>query len=213
MVPEGAYPFIVYVRNFFPKGGPGIKVQHYFCPYYEYPDKIQKIQENNENNGNGNQDLKENEYCIKAGEVVCFPLFWNDEWLKISLDPVNLDKNYVSSSNGHYFIWAGPKAKCYFDPVDKSEKVKNEVDKSNIDKFEFTPSPFGKGKDTKNQDITQSHQEATDGREYYRGGTWKVNNPDFTSLASSDYSWSLEIRKYSPDPEEDDVTVGEERPG
>ena len=101
MALDGAYPFIVYVRNIFRKGGPGIKVQHHFCPYYEYPDKIQKIQENN---GNGNQDLKENTHHIKAGEIVCFPLFWNDEWLKISLEPGNVDKNHAPSSNDPYFI-------------------------------------------------------------------------------------------------------------
>ena len=160
MAEEGAYPFNVFLRNTFGADGPQLNVTHIFRPYYEYDQPI--------GNGNGG----ENNYKIKPGEVVCFPLFWNDEGLVINLD---------SNPGKHYFIWTGVKARCYFDP---------DIDDRGED-LEFIPSPLGKGEDEKGK--------------FHRGGSVKVKTPD------SD--WTLTIRKYSPDPEEDTVTIGEEPPG
>ncbi|UCH96158.1 MAG: hypothetical protein JSV88_04690 [Candidatus Aminicenantes bacterium] len=40
---------------------------------------------------------------------------------------------------------------------------------------------------------------------YYRGGKWELDQ--------SKASWKMIIRKYGPDPEDENVTVGEESPG
>ena len=40
---------------------------------------------------------------------------------------------------------------------------------------------------------------------YYRGGRWEMDQ--------SKASWKMIIRKYGPDPEDENVTVGEESPG
>ena len=55
----------------------------------------------------------------------------------------------------------------------------------------YTPSPIGQI--TKNGDT------------FYCGGTWK--------LKKDDTSWTLSIKKYSFDPEEDEVIVGPGTPG
>jgi len=153
-MPEpGVYPFVVYVRNKFGDSDSGVKIQvkHHYHPNY------------NENEA----PITSEDIHIKHGETVCFPLFFPDEYLDISL---------VGSPSASYYIWAGVKAKCY--PAD-------------MDNPTYIPSPIGQktvGQDT-----------------FYCGGTWE--------LQSSDMSWTLTIKKYSPDPEDDDVIIGTGTPG
>jgi hypothetical protein len=157
-MPEpGMYPFVVYVRNKFGDSDSGVKIQvkHHYHPNYDESEAL----------------ITSEDIHIKHGETVCFPLFFLDESLDISLE---------GSPSDSYYIWAGVKAKCY---------------PSHMDNPTYIPSPIGK------QTVEQDEGPDT----FYGGGTWE--------LQSSDTSWTLRIKKYSPDPEDDDVIIGTGTPG
>lgn len=123
-------------------------------------------------------DLPSNTIKIKPGERITLPLYCGVAYLKLSISSES-SIDWSSLHNKCYYIWAGVKAKIY---------------PSELEDVQYTPSPAGQFTDE-------------DGRTYYCGGTWKLEQE------KEQKSWSLEIRKYSPDPEEDDVVVGPDIPG
>ncbi len=154
-MPEpGTYPFVVYVRNKFGDSDSGVKIQvkHHYHPNYDDNKTL----------------ITSEDIHIKYGETVCFPLFFLDESLDITLE---------GSLSSSYYIWAGVKARCYT---------------AGMVSPTYIPSPIGQKTDE-------------DDELCYCGGTWE--------LLSSDTAWTLTIKKYSPDPEDDDVIIGTGTPG
>jgi hypothetical protein len=155
MAQEGDYPFLVYVRNQFIQSTDSnvnvITVTYLRHPYGKNSNVIESYNHN-----------------IQPGEVLCFPLYWNDESLSITLP----DTIELSHNKNYYYIWCGPKANCRF---------------SKTNGFEFIPSPAGKNPEEYG---------------YFWGGTWR--------FPKDQVGGTLTIEKLKPDPETENVTVGED---
>lgn len=96
------------------------------------------------------------------------------------------DESLVLSIDGtpqrEYRIRAGAKAKCYTEVLG--------------DPDELSPLGMGTEKNSNNEEI-----------DFYRGGSWEIDPLDDPKTG-----WKLTIKKYGPDPEDDDVIVGEDPP-
>lgn len=94
MAQDGDYPFVVCVRNTFPKdsGWPNIVVYYH---YHAYGMK----------GSTTNEWPRENiDHKIKPGESLCFSAHWSLDNLEITLDSWD--------GLGDYFIWCGTMALC-----------------------------------------------------------------------------------------------------
>lgn len=183
MANDGDYPFVLSVWNKFKivsadkiKNGVNvIRVVYRFVPFNRdtHSDSILDF-------------MQENAHQLLPGERHSFPLYWKAESVEIKLPGPG--KIELSSSKNCYYIWAGVKAKCQFDPL-----VNTNV--------KFIPSPYGEVND-----------ELESKKKYYIGGTWEIvlNKQAQTKNKSTG---KLKLRKLKHDPEEDNVTVGEDGPG
>ncbi|MCX6581615.1 MAG: hypothetical protein NT166_15680 [Candidatus Aminicenantes bacterium] len=127
-------------------------------------------------------------YTIEGGERIGFPLDLACEYLEITL------RGNVTLSTD-YYIQAGAKAKCSFSGGFNGQlfvwKKDGAIQNPRIE-------TFFEGNDV---DRTLGSE-----GEFYAGGRWKVP-------AGSANDWTLTIRKYNFDPEEDDVVIGPATPG
>ena len=128
-------------------------------------------------------------YNIEGGERIGFPLNFGNEYLEISLKK---DEN-VETPNCDYYIQAGAKTKCIFDSFNGQlffwEKDGN-ANKSRIQTFFEIDGVTGTPELDEN---------------FYAGGRWKI--------AAESVDWTMKIKKYNFDPEEDDVVIGPGTPG
>jgi hypothetical protein len=128
--------------------------------------------------------MQENTHQLLPGERHSFPLYWKAESVEIKLP----GKVELNPSKNCYYIWSGIKAKCQLDPPANTN-------------VKFIPSPYGEVND-----------ELESKKKYSIGGTWEIvpNKPDQIKDKSTG---KLKVRKLKHDPEEDNVTVGEDGPG
>jgi hypothetical protein len=163
----GNYPFIISVWNFFapPKEGQKeIRFKVTFtqnrCFYEENLDlKIEK-------------NLTTNDYLIKPGMSLSFPMYFGDESLVMELDSTG------GTPGSTFHLSAGTTAENI-----PNASLGEPLENSYLDKR------------TNSKDQT-----------YYVGGTWEVN-------PVTNAGWQLTIKKYGPDPQSDDVTLGPGTPG
>ena len=99
MAQDGDYPFLVYVWNRFQQAGINLKVSFSHHAY-----------------GSQEAPIISNDYKICPGDMVGFPLYWNDESLIISIDQGN-----NPTLPATYYIWSGPKVKYTPVPSNLSE--------------------------------------------------------------------------------------------
>lgn len=181
----GNYPFTVRVFNFFdPALNIVLKIVRYHRQGYISNEEFSDGKHFIIKNLPANEEEAEKHF-LKGGESLAFPMFYNDDQLEISFDLENGKR-----SPDKYSISAGFKAKCF------PYKLGDPIDGSTL----------GKG--------TQEINELS--KTFWRGGTWilkdQKNDSQLEENASPADDWTLTIRKYGPDPEDDDVTVGPANP-
>lgn len=89
---EGDYPFLVYVWNTFePINGPTLSVT------FNHWANGKKVQNDNA------EPKRTNTYNIQPGDMIGFPLYWNDETLEIRFNPSR------GEITGTYYISLAPK--------------------------------------------------------------------------------------------------------
>lgn len=167
MLIVGNYPFIIGVWNF-------------FAPSSDEPEEIRfKVTfTQNRSYYEENLDLKVeksatvNEYLIRPGLSLAFPMYFGDESLLIELDSTG------GTPGSPFHLSAGAKA----------ENFPNAILGAPIDCSDFDKRTNPKGET------------------YYVGGTWTVD-------PIKKAGWQLTIKKFGPDPQSDDVTVGPGTPG
>jgi hypothetical protein len=94
----------------------------------------------------------------------------------------SLEISLSGTPNRKYCIVAGAKAKCY--PIE------------------------GLGAPNKGTSLGSGTDDAK--KVFYRGGTWIIDLND--SDCPNNENWILRIKKYGPDPEDDDIVIGEDPP-
>ena len=200
MAEDGDYPLVVYIRNTFNMQGPTIEVTHYYYYAETNPDERSDIDDPDSTpNPDDNNDIS-----IKPGETIGFPLHWKKQHIEI--------KSPKTLINDQYYIFCEPNALCRLIGSDIApdtpthlktkdipptipalhgkKRTKDPLDNMN------TPAPHGK---KLTRDATLVSLLPT----FYRGGAWEM---------AKDSSWTLRIQKLVHDPEEVNVTVGEDPP-
>ncbi len=163
----GNYPFIISVWNFFAPPSEDQKEIRFKVTFTQ-----------NRCYFEGNLDLKAensptvNQYLIKPGISLAFPMYFGDETLFIELDPTG------GTPDKPFQLSAGTTAENFPNAILGVPVAGSYCDKRTTPK----------------------------GDTYYVGGSWAID-----PIAKA--GWQLTIRKFGPDPQSDDVTVGPGTPG
>ena len=222
MADDGDYAFVVYVENRFLKTEnqkdeevPIIKVTHHLYDHNNPEPKQCKNGSQDHTDDREEPDAKRVHF-IKSRDALCFPLYWKKEYLEITLK-----KRSWRNLPNQYHIWSGPMA-----------KVKLFIDDKNLNENEKGPyKPLLKGNrlypsvTTFSEDIvynkaTEKYERKlekynTDDDWYLEGGCWlfkkESKEPNLVFLTKT--KWTLNVYKLVHDPEEENVTIGENPPG